>query len=78
MGVNLKNINFGEVQPICNERGIALCWSISSEEYWEWRGFWDKWCCNICNPSYEGLYKKYKMENKPFKHILKYKQLIKK
>jgi len=58
MGVSIKD--FGEVQPRCNSCGVALCWSIDSEEYLDNKSFWDAWKCRDCNPDYEGAYKKYK------------------
>lgn len=62
MGINLKP--FGEAQPICNDCGIALCWSIDIEEYNEFKKFWDDWKCSDCNPNYSGAYKRFKMKNR--------------
>lgn len=69
MGVNLKNIELGEVIPQCESCGVMLCWSIDKFEYWEWKGFWDEWECRDCNPNYKGAYEKYKSNNKPFAWI---------
>jgi len=66
MGVNLKNIELGEVQPQCSECGICLCWSIDEMEYLQWKGFWDDWTCRDCNPNYKGAYEKYQLTHKPF------------
>lgn len=60
MGVNLKNIDLGEVQPICSTCGVGLCWSIDVEEFIEWEGFWVDWTCSDCNPNYKGAYELYK------------------
>lgn len=62
MGVNLKNYFLGEVQPVCSDCGIALCWSISDLEYNEFKKFWDHWTCEGCNPNYKGSYKRFKMQ----------------
>jgi hypothetical protein len=70
MGVNLKNIDFGEVQPQCSDCGVALCWSIDEIEYLKYKSFWDKWCCRDCNPNYMGAYEKYKIEHKPFEDLV--------
>lgn len=70
MGVNLKHINLGEIQPQCNDCGVALCWSIDLVEYIEWKGFWDEWCCRDCNPNYRNAYEEFKKNNNPFE-ILK-------
>lgn len=67
MGVSLKNIHLGEVQPMCDDCGIALCWSVDLKEFIEWFGFWDVWKCCRCNPDYKNAYQKYKEVNKPFK-----------
>lgn len=69
MGVNLKNIDYGEVQPQCNDCGVPLCWSIDEMEYYEWKGFWDDWCCEYCNPEYRGSYNTYKKTHKPFERL---------
>jgi len=53
MGVIKKE--FGEIQPICNDCGIALCWSIEEFEYNKNPKFWDNWCCKECNPDYRKL-----------------------
>ncbi len=67
MGVNLKHIDlFHEVQPQCSECGVGLCWSIGDMEYFEWKGFWDDWCCRDCNINYKNAYKEYKENHKPF------------
>jgi len=66
MGVSLKNLEFGEVQPICSDCGVALCWSVDSIEYLQWKGFWDDWTCRTCNPDYLGAYQTYQSQNKPF------------
>lgn len=63
MAVNIKK-KLGEVQPICDSCGVALCWSISYEEYKEHPKFWDTWECRDCNPNYKGSYQKYKEERK--------------
>ena len=39
----------GCVTPTCNECGIALCWDIDENEYYNDREFWDAWCCEVCN-----------------------------
>lgn len=36
-------------QPICNDCGIALCFSISEEEYKRTKGFWENWKCVYCD-----------------------------
>jgi len=46
MGVIVKP--YGEVQPICNDCGIALCWSLDEFEYLERKDFWDNWKCEHC------------------------------
>ena len=69
MGVNLKNIELGEVQPQCDECGVCLCWSIDEIEYLKWKGFWDKWTCRDCNPNYKGAYQEYQNKNKPFQDV---------
>lgn len=58
MGASVKP--FGEVQPVCNECGVALCWSIDHSEYMQWQIFWDDWKCRDCNPEYEGAYRRHK------------------
>ncbi len=47
MGVILDNELDGW-QPICNDCGIPLCWSLSSEQLFETRVFWDNWMCEDC------------------------------
>lgn len=69
MGVNLKNICIGEVQPQCNDCGICLCWSIDEAEYIKWKGFWDEWRCRDCNPNYLNAYQEYQNNNEPFKEL---------
>lgn len=64
MGIQLKE--FGEAQPICNECGVALCWSIDEIEYLKWKGFWDEWRCRDCNENYKGAFEEYKLKHKPF------------
>lgn len=39
----------GAVTPTCNQCGIALCWDISDEDYFEDKVFWDAWLCRECN-----------------------------
>jgi hypothetical protein len=39
----------GALTPICNDCGIALCWDIAEEEYFQNSRFWDAWKCEICN-----------------------------
>ncbi len=58
MGVIEK---YGEAQPICNDCGVALCWSVSSEQYEEDKDFWDSWKCEDCNPKSSGSYIKFKV-----------------
>ena len=60
MGVIIKD--FGEVQPICNECGVCLCWSIDSDEYSTYKKFWDNWKCKECNPNYKNSYTIFKKE----------------
>lgn len=62
MGVTMRP--FGEVQPICSDCGVGLCWSIDEIEYKESKSFWDEWRCRDCNPDYKGAYKKWKAANK--------------
>lgn len=69
MGVNLKNLKLGEVQPQCNDCGVGLCWSIDEIEYYEWKGFWDNWTCEKCNPNYKGAFYRYQQEHKPFEWL---------
>jgi len=37
-----------EFQPICDDCGIALCWSISEREYLIIKDYWDTWKCDVC------------------------------
>ena len=67
MGVLLKD--FGEVQPICNDCGVALCWSVDEFEYLQWKDFWDNWTCKDCNINYKEAFKNYKLTHKPFDWI---------
>jgi len=48
MGVIDKG--YGEIQPICDCCGIALCWSLTEKEYLRVKNFWDTWKCSLCNP----------------------------
>ena len=61
MGVSIKAFN--EVQPICNDCGVALCWSVDISEYQEAQRFWDEWCCRDCNSDYLGAYGRYRKEH---------------
>ncbi len=70
MGVSLVNLKYQEVQPMCSDCGVALCWCIGDLEYYEWKGFWDDWTCRSCNPNYKGAYEKYKLNNKPFQSFI--------
>lgn len=45
-------INICDVQPICGDCGIALCYGISQIEYEEQKEFWNNWKCDTCNPNY--------------------------
>lgn len=38
----------GWVKPICNDCGIALCWSLDEVQYIECKPFWDNWMCEDC------------------------------
>lgn len=67
MGVRIKE--YGEVQPICDDCGVALCWSIDESEYLEWKGFWESWKCRDCNANYKGAYEDYQNNNEPFKEL---------
>jgi hypothetical protein len=49
----------GGFKPICNSCGIALCYSLSEEEYYRVKAFWDKWECDQCNPNAVGALTKY-------------------
>jgi hypothetical protein len=71
MGVNLKNIDLGEVQPQCNECGVCLCWSIDDTEYYQWKNFWDNWKCRDCNKNYKGAYEKFKSVHQPYEWLTK-------
>lgn len=57
MGIVEKH---GEIQPICNDCGVALCWSVSKDEYKEFKEFWDAWKCRDCNPNYQNSYEIFK------------------
>lgn len=57
----MKNYSTGEYRPRCIDCGVALCWSISIEEYEEYSAFWDTWTCKWCNPDYKNQYKNYKL-----------------
>lgn len=55
MGITIKFL--GEIQPICNDCGIALCWTIDEYEYNKYSEFWNNWKCEICDPNYKYIYK---------------------
>jgi hypothetical protein len=64
MGIIIKELY--ECQPICNECGVACCWSIELEEYENYKEFWDNWTCKWCNPKYKGAYGRFKIEHQLF------------
>jgi hypothetical protein len=60
MGVTITNSTIpGGVTPICNSCGVALCWDLSEDDYYEARDFWDDWECKDCNPNYKGALKRF-------------------
>ena len=57
-----------DYQPRCCDCGIALCWSISIEEYEQYQKFWDHWKCKFCCANYIGQYKNFKQINYDTQH----------
>ena len=46
-------------QPICNDCGICLCFSISQEEYKRTKDFWEQWRCVYCDKYAIGSFARY-------------------
>jgi hypothetical protein len=39
-----------EYQPVCNDCGLALCFTLDEREYEREQEYWDYWTCVYCNP----------------------------
>jgi len=46
--MGIINNKSGELQPVCDDCGIALCWTISEFDYLLRKDFWDNWKCKVC------------------------------
>lgn len=53
----------GGFTPACSNCGIALCWDISDEEYYEAKEFWDAWRCEYCDEDAPGSLKRWKQDH---------------
>jgi hypothetical protein len=47
----------GDYQPICQDCGIALCWTLDWFSYEDHKDYWDRWKCETCDPGYFNRWK---------------------
>lgn len=60
---------YDDYRPICDECGIALCYTLTLFEYIEHKDYWDNWCCKDCDPDY---FKKWSIQHRK-EHLLEMK-----
>lgn len=52
-------------QPICNDCGIALCFTISDDEKYRFGEFWENWRCQYCDPYVIGSFSRWLKSHEP-------------